>query len=139
MAVHARRALGLSIVMVVLFLTSCSGSSSGNGASAQGASSAGASVTMNDANQFVPATLTSQRGTAVTWTNTGQVVHTVTDDPSKSINKADAMLPDGAQPWDSGSIKGGQTFSHTFDTPGQYTYFCIPHESLGMVARITVN
>jgi plastocyanin len=139
MAVHARRALGLSIVMVALFLTSCSGSSSGNGASAQGASSAGASVTMNDANQFVPASLTILRGTTVTWTNTGQVVHTVTDDPSKSINKVDAMLPDGAQPWDSGSIKGGQTFSHTFDTPGPYTYFCIPHESLGMVARITVN
>ena len=27
--------------------------------------------------------------------------------------------------------------SHTFDVPGAYTYFCIPHEMLGMVATIT--
>jgi plastocyanin len=94
---------------------------------------------MTDANEFVPTTLTVQRGTTVVWTNTGQTAHTVTDDPSKAVNKADAVLPDGAQAWDSGTINGGETFSHTFDTPGQYTYFCIPHESLGMVARITVS
>jgi plastocyanin len=143
MAVHARRASWLSIVIVVVFLTGCSSGSqsgsSGTGGSAQAAGSAGASVTMNDANQFVPVTLTIQRGTTVTWTNSGQVPHTVTDDPSKAINKANAVLPDGAPAWDSGTINGGQTFSHTFDIPGQYTYFCIPHESLGMVARLTVT
>jgi plastocyanin len=48
-------------------------------------------------------------------------------------------LPSGAQAWDSGPLNGGQTFSHAFTTPGTYKYFCIPHESLGMLATITVT
>jgi plastocyanin len=94
---------------------------------------------MNDANQFQPAALTAPRGAAVTWTNAGSVAHTVTDDPSKAINKGNAALPEGAQPWDSGIVNGGQSFTYTFDTPGTYKYFCIPHEVLGMVATITVT
>jgi plastocyanin len=96
-------------------------------------------VNMTDANLFQPATLTIPRGTTVTWTNTGQVGHTVTDDPSKAANPSDSVLPSGAQAWDSGTVNGGGTFSHTFDTPGQYVYFCIPHEALGMIGRITVT
>ena len=65
--------------------------------------------------------------------------HTVTDDPSKAAKPSDAALPSGTQAWDSGQLNGGQSFSHTFDTPGDYTYFCIPHESLGMVGRVTVT
>jgi hypothetical protein len=65
----------------------------------------------------------------VTWTNTGSVQHTVTDDPSKAVNAADAAPPSGAPAWDSGPVNGDQTFSHTFTTPGTYKYFCIPHES----------
>jgi plastocyanin len=106
-------------------------SSSGNGQSF--------TVNMTDANRFEPAELTVPKGSTVTWRNTGQVVHTVTDDPSKAVNKSDALLASGAQPWDSGTIPGGASFSHTFDVPGQYTYFCLPHESLGMVGHITVT
>ncbi|HEV7665699.1 MAG TPA: plastocyanin/azurin family copper-binding protein [Chloroflexota bacterium] len=94
---------------------------------------------MTDANQFQPATVTVARGAAVTWVNTGQSPHTVTDDPSKAANPNDAVLPAGAQPWDSGIIAAGGSYSLVFDVPGQYVYFCIPHESLGMVARITVT
>jgi len=99
----------------------------------------GQTVNMTDTYQFQPATLTVPRGTTVTWMNTGQQQHTVTDDPAKAANRADAQLPNGAQPWDSGLIDAGKTFTHTFDTPGDYTYFCMPHEALGMVARITVS
>jgi plastocyanin len=99
----------------------------------------GQTINMTDQYQFQPATLTIPRGTTVTWMNTGQQEHTVTDDPSKAANRADAQLPNGAQPWDSGLIDAGKTYTHTFDTPGQYTYFCMPHEALGMVARITVT
>ena len=96
-------------------------------------------VNMTDANQFQPASITVARGTTVTWVNTGQTPHTVTDDASKAANPADAVLPSGAQPWDSGTLAGGASYSHTFDTPGQYTYVCIPHESLGMIGRVTVT
>jgi plastocyanin len=94
---------------------------------------------MTDANQFQPATLSIAAGTTVTWTNNGSVQHTVTDDSSKASNPADASLPTGVAAWDSGPVNGGQTFSHTFTTPGTYKYFCIPHEALGMLATITVT
>jgi plastocyanin len=96
-------------------------------------------VNMTDTNRFEPATLTVQRGATVTWTNVGSVGHTVTDDPSLAVRPANAVLPSSAQPFDSGDIGGGQSWSHTFDTPGNYTYFCIPHESLGMVGRVVVQ
>ena len=33
----------------------------------------------------------------------------------------------------------GFTYSHTFETGGMYTYFCSPHEQLGMVGAIAVG
>ena len=43
--------------------------------------------------------------------------------------------------WDSGMIEGGSggTFSFTFEEPGTYDYFCIPHESMGMIGSVTVT
>ncbi len=49
------------------------------------------------------------------------------------------QLPAGAEPWDSGTVNGGESWSYTFETPGEYTYFCIPHELAGMVASLTVT
>jgi plastocyanin len=97
------------------------------------------SVSMTDANQFSPSTIDVPRGQTVVWTNTGRTPHTVTDDASKASNKANAVMPQGAQAWDSGTVGPGATFSHVFDTPGQYTYFCSLHEGAGMVARINVS
>jgi plastocyanin len=94
---------------------------------------------MTDALKFDPATLTVAKGTTVTWRNASQTAHTVTDDASKASNSADAALPSGAQAWDSGNLNPGQTFTHTFDVPGTYKYFCIPHETAGMTATIVVT
>lgn len=96
-------------------------------------------VQMTDALKFEPASLTVPRGTTVTWRNTSTIAHTVTDDPSKAATKADSELPAGAQPWDSGNLNPGQTFTHTFDVPGTYKYFCQPHESAGMLGTIIVS
>src|SRR3954471_6582646 len=101
--------------------TPAAGSSSGGGMQSP-------TVDMNDANQFVPVSLTVPLGTTVTWRNVGQVTHTVTADTTKAIRPADVSLPSGAQPWDSGDVAAGQSFSHTFDVPGTYRYVCIPHE-----------
>jgi len=94
---------------------------------------------LNDSNRFQPASLTVPRGATVLWKNAGQTTHTVTSDPAKAINKADVALPGGAQAWDSGTLAGDQSFSHAFDVPGIYKYFCVPHESIGMVAAVTVT
>lgn len=47
-------------------------------------------------------------------------------------------LPDGTDAFDSGIISEG-AFEHTFETAGTYDYYCIPHESVGMVGRIVVG
>jgi nitrite reductase (NO-forming) len=61
-------------------------------------------------------------GTTVTWTNDDPgVMHTVT-------------AADGS--FDSGFLETGESFSYTFNTPGEFEYFCVPHP--WMRARIVV-
>lgn len=109
------------------------------GASPTGAAGMSATVDMADDLKFTPEHVTIKQGGTITWTNSSGVVHTATDDPSKATTAENAKLPAGAEPWDSGNIDPGQSFSHTFDVAGDYTYFCIPHESAGMVGTITVE
>jgi plastocyanin len=134
--------------MAVLVATACSNTSSSTPTAvdpaAAGGGTADVTIKLTNSNEFQPATITVARGTKVTWINSGQAPHTVTGDPSKAAKPTDAVLPSGAPAWDSGQLNGGlltggQSFSYTFDMPGDYTYFCIPHESLGMVAHITVT
>lgn len=106
---------------------------------ASAAAGATSVVHMTDQLKFDPATITVKAGTTIEWQNTSTTVHTVTDDPSKAQNPSDAALPNGAQPWDSGMINPGQTYRRTFTVAGQYSYFCIPHESMGMVGKIVVQ
>jgi plastocyanin len=54
-------------------------------------------------------------GQSVAWLNHDPMVHTVTAD-------------DGS--WDSGDIRPGGTFLHTFATPGRYPYHCRPHPQM---------
>ena len=136
-------------VIAVLVVTACSNTSASTPTAADPATAAGGgaadvTIKMTNSNEFQPATIAVARGTTVTWINSGQAPHTVTGDPSKAAKPTDAVLPSGAPAWDSGQLNGGlltggQSFSYTFDMPGDYTYFCIPHESLGMVAHITVT
>lgn len=92
-----------------------------------------------DGLKYVPARLTVKAGDTVSWRNTDGMAHTVTGDPAKARDERSARLPEGAEPWDSGDIEAGQSWSRQFDVPGEYTYFCIPHELAGMVATVTVE
>jgi plastocyanin/uncharacterized membrane protein len=47
-------------------------------------------------------------------------------------------IPSDASAFDSGTISSG-SFEYTFETPGTYDYYCIPHKSVGMVGRIVVG
>ncbi len=131
---HALRLAGGGVLAAaaVPLLAAC-----GGGGSAAGGQSF--TVNMTDGLKFEPDSLTVPKGATVTWKNTGSLVHTATDDPAKAASAANAVLPSGAKPWDSGDVDPGKSWSYTFDTPGQYTYFCIPHESAGMVGHITVS
>jgi plastocyanin len=90
--------------------------------------------------QFNPDHLTIRVGDTVTWRNVSATSHTSTCDPEKATNPEEhVQLPEGAETWDSGLLGRGEEFQHTFEVPGEYTYFCIPHEAAGMVAGLTVE
>jgi len=65
--------------------------------------------------RFGSGTLTVTAGTTVEWVMRDQMPHTVTADS-------------GA--FDSGTLSAGGTFSHTFDEPGTYTYYCKLHPNM---------
>ena len=97
-------------------------------------------VTMTDKPaRYIPEKITVKVGTTVEFRNTGQVVHDVTTDASIAQDKADVSLPAGAEPFDSGFIAPGQSWSYTFTVPGRYLYACIPHEKDRMVGEVLVT
>src|SRR5690242_2484379 len=74
-------------------------------------------------NQLDLGSLTVPLGTTVTSQNIGVLPQTVTCDPSKATDPNRVKLPQNAQPWDSGELYPGQSWSYTFQTPGTYVYF----------------
>jgi plastocyanin len=96
-------------------------------------------VQATDALRFTPSEVRVQIGDTVRWENQSTVVHTVTADPDRAADAANVELPDGAAPFDSGFVDPGDSFTHTFDTPGTYRYVCIPHEGVGMIGTIVVE
>ena len=88
--------------------------------------------------KFSETKLTVHVGDTVVWTNTTTIKHTVTADATLAKNAADIILPAGADPFNSGLISPGQTFSHTFSVAGIYQYVCLPHELHGMMAQVEV-
>lgn len=109
------------------------------GGTTSGAGGTLTNISMTDGLKFDPQEVTIAKGGKVTWVNNSGVVHTVTGDPSKASNPGDVSLPSGVDPWDSGNVDPGKSYSHTFDTPGTYKYVCVPHEGAGMVGTITVT
>lgn len=72
---------------------------------------------------FVPKSLVVPKGTTVTWVNIDMTSHTVTSAETDRYN--------------SGMLSNRDYYTHTFDTPGRFQYYCIPHP--GMQADIIVQ
>ena len=70
---------------------------------------------------YSPPLVTIPVGGTVRWINQDIVAHTVTSGLSDGFSGT----PDGV--FDSGFMETGDTFTHTFDTAGTYSYYCIPH------------
>lgn len=100
---------------------------------------AAAVVEMNDEFQFDPETVTIAAGETVLWKGVGNYAHTVTAAPEKATDPENVRLPDGASTFHSGRIQPGETFSYTFEVPGSYRYFCVPHELAGMIGEVEVT
>lgn len=87
---------------------------------------------------FSQGTVNVTVGQTVEWRNSSIVTHTVTDDPAKAESVNDSVLPPGAMPFNSGDIPAGGVFAYKFAVPGTYRYFCLHHESEGMVGTVIV-
>ena len=96
-------------------------------------------VHMTDRARFEPALVTIKAGETVEWRNASRHPHTVTLNPDLAKNPAHVVLPEGAEPFDSGEITPGDRITHTFTVPGTYFYICQPHEEKGMVGIVVVE
>ncbi|SAK48794.1 blue (type1) copper domain-containing protein [Caballeronia catudaia] len=61
---------------------------------------------------FNQAAITVPAGTKVTWVNRDDMLHTVTDE---------------GKTFKSDPLDSGESYSHVFDKPGTYKYFCSLH------------
>jgi plastocyanin/glucose/arabinose dehydrogenase len=64
---------------------------------------------------FSPKTININIGDTVTWIEKDGAFHTATSDTGV---------------WDSGTLELNETYSFTFQTPGEYPYFCRPHPAM---------
>jgi plastocyanin len=88
---------------------------------------------------FSPASVTIKAGDTVEWQNVGNEVHHATNDPSMAINSGDVSNPATAEPFDSGFMRPGESFTHIFTKAGVYKYACAVHETKGMIGQIIVK
>jgi plastocyanin len=100
------------------------------------------------ATRFQPSSITVAPGDEVVWYNNSARAHSVTAYDEGIPADADFFATGGYDStdaaraaWDgmNGAITSGETYSHTFEVPGQYSYFCIPHERAGMAGRVVVE
>jgi plastocyanin len=73
---------------------------------------------------FAPANVVVDAGTTVTWTNYDNVRHTVTSDHGSEL--------------DSPLLGENETFTHTFDEPGEYWYHCKPHPNMRGLVTVRI-
>ena len=96
-------------------------------------------VRMLDDMTFEPAQATIQAGDTIVWINSGSLPHTTTGDPDRAMKPGNVTLPEGAGPWDSGTLPEGAEFEVVFTVPGRYAYVCTLPEMAGMVGSIDVR
>lgn len=130
MTTTVRRLLLTTLAAVLaLALAACggdggseSGSDSGSGGESESASAEGGAggltVAVRD-NEFVAPELTVSAGDTVTWQWEGNIPHNASGDGFES------------------DLQSEGTFSHTFDTAGEYPYECTVHP--GMEGTIIVQ
>lgn len=98
---------------------------------------------------FEPETVTVPAGATLVWRNTSKQGHTVTAYENQLPADA-AFFASGGYDTEQaardawfdgfgGRLAAGETYQHTFDTPGEHPYFCVPHETAGMTGTVVVE
>jgi len=77
---------------------------------------------------FSPAAIRVSTGTTVTWEWTGQGGgHNVVAEDGTFTSGEDYVSEEG------------HTYEYTFEESGNYTYYCTPHQGLGMLGAVVVE
>jgi plastocyanin len=91
---------------------------------------------------FMPETITVRAGTTVRWVNGEAITHTITSGAFTDVNPSTGIrgseTPDGL--FDVKLAPKGQdgdSFEHTYETPGTYPYYCDIHLSMNAVVIVT--
>lgn len=103
-------------------------------------------VDMNDELAFAPKQIEVEAGTTVTWENVGSIGHSITAYEDDIPDDAEYFASGGFDSQqaaedgypDEGNVTEGGTYEHTFETTGEYEYYCIPHEMSDMVGTVRV-
>lgn len=101
------------------------------------------------ARAYKPETITVTVGTTVVWKNTSSIAHTVTARAGQIPEEATFFASGGYDTQDAaegawregngGAIFQSETYEQTLSVPGEYVYYCIPHETAGMAGVVTVE
>lgn len=107
---------------------------------ATGAKQEGNVVTVRmEGKKFVPAQISVKSGDTVEWVNEPDGrKHQVTTDPQQAMDAVNVSIPKDAKPFDSGTVKAGESYRYRFTVPGTYRYSCPPHEMSGMMGTVVV-
>ena len=109
--------------VALMLLLSCSKSANDGYGNNTTTTSTSTSNKISIANMaFAIANTTVAKGTAITWTNTDNMTHTVTADDNS---------------FSSGDLAKGDTYTHTFNAAGTVAYHCKVHP--GMKASVVVK
>ena len=103
-------------------------------------------VSMTDELAFEPDEITIDPGDAVTWENAGSITFTVTAYEDRIPPDAAYVASGGfdsekaaREAYPEGGVASGESFTHAFETPGTYEYFCVPQEDAGMTGTVEVR
>ena len=95
----------------------------------------------NNSLKFEPERVALNVGGTVTW-EFPTPGHNVSCKPDAA---EPVELPEGAEPFASydgddhyDTIPRGETYEYTFETPGKYTYVCVPHVASNMIGHVEV-
>eukprot|EP00192_Tetraselmis_astigmatica_P015272 CAMPEP_0117661830 /NCGR_PEP_ID=MMETSP0804-20121206/7742_1 /TAXON_ID=1074897 /ORGANISM="Tetraselmis astigmatica, Strain CCMP880" /LENGTH=155 /DNA_ID=CAMNT_0005468715 /DNA_START=68 /DNA_END=535 /DNA_ORIENTATION=+ len=84
---------------------------------------------------FEPSSVTVSKGEKVTWVNNAGFPHNIVfdeDNVPEGVNVDKISRDDYLN-------APGETYELSFDTPGEYGYYCEPHQGAGMQGKIIVQ
>lgn len=97
----------LAVIAASIVFVSC-----GSGDNGGGDTSSDPNTVIIEDYAYLPVEITIQAGETVTWINKDSVRHTSTDTGDE---------------FDSGMLGRDESYEYTFNDPGVYDYYCIPH------------